>query len=193
MNRPVCCFRGLGQQALASCSPRPTAATSALLAPNSLDYNPWFSADGKWVVFTSERGGSADIYRVHPDGSGLERLTDDPAFDDQAALSPDDSTLVFVSTREGGFANLWLEDLSSQGRRAKPIVKTDAGSFRPSWSPDGKWIAFASDRDRLKNFYLLRLYPLNGGEVVGVVVGRDAECGKAPSVSYAVEATCGIG
>ncbi len=44
------------------------------------DYNASFSADGKWIVFTSHRNGSADIYRVHPDGSGLERLTDDPAF-----------------------------------------------------------------------------------------------------------------
>jgi Tol biopolymer transport system component len=59
----------------------------ALLPADSLDYNASFSADGRWIVFTSERGGSADIYRVHADGSGLERLTDDPAFDDQAALS----------------------------------------------------------------------------------------------------------
>ena len=29
-----------------------------------------------------------DIYRAHPDGTGLERLTNDPSFDDQAALSP---------------------------------------------------------------------------------------------------------
>ena len=47
----------------------------ALLPADSLDYTPSFSADGKWIVFTSERGGSADVYRVHPDGSGLERLS----------------------------------------------------------------------------------------------------------------------
>jgi len=33
------------------------------------------------------RMGSADIYRVHLDDSGLQRLTDDPAYDDQPALS----------------------------------------------------------------------------------------------------------
>src|SRR5689334_14336966 len=37
-----------------------------LLDGDGLDYNAAFSADGIWIVFTSERGGSADLYRVHP-------------------------------------------------------------------------------------------------------------------------------
>src|SRR5438045_3325170 len=57
-----------------------------LFATSGFDYDASFSADGKWIVFTSERAGSADVYRVHPDGTGLERLTDDPAYDDQASL-----------------------------------------------------------------------------------------------------------
>jgi TolB protein len=116
----------------------------ALVRPDSLDYNASFSTDGKWIVFTSERSGSADIYRVHPDGDGFERLTDYPGFDDQAALSPDGSTLAFVSTREGGFANIWLLDLAA--RQYRSLAKIGAGSFRPNWSLDGKWIAFTSDR-----------------------------------------------
>lgn len=116
----------------------------ALLRPDSLDYNGVFSSDGKWIIFTSERDGSADIYRIHPDGGGMERLTDSPAFDDQGALSPDGSTLAFVSSRDGGFANIWLLDLAT--RQVRPLAKANAGSFRPSWSPDGRWIAFSSDR-----------------------------------------------
>jgi Tol biopolymer transport system component len=116
----------------------------ALLRPDSLDYSGSFSSDGNWIVFTSERKGSADIYRVHRDGSGLERLTDSSAFDDQGALSPDGSMLAFVSSRDGGFANIWVLDLATHDVR--PLAKVNAGSFRPSWSPDGRWIAFSSDR-----------------------------------------------
>jgi TolB protein len=36
------------------------------------DWNPSFSHDGRWVVFTSTRSGSADISRAHPDGSGWD-------------------------------------------------------------------------------------------------------------------------
>ena len=115
-----------------------------LLPSPSVDYNASFSKDGQWVIFTSERAGSADIYRVRTDGSGLERLTDSPWFDDQAALSPDGGTVAFVSTRERGTADIWLLDLRTH--RSRNLTQGVGGNFRPSWSPDGKTIAFTSDR-----------------------------------------------
>lgn len=115
-----------------------------LLSPADLDYNAAWSADGAWIALTSERNGSADIYRVHPDGSGLERLTDSPAYDDQAAFSPDGRQIVFVTSRADGTADLWT--LEVQTHRARPLTSGPGGDFRPAWSPDGQWIAFSSDR-----------------------------------------------
>lgn len=122
-------------------NPRP------LLPHPDLDYNGSFSADGRWILFTSTRNGSADIYRVRIDGSGLEQLTKDPAFDDQGALSPDGRWLAFVSSRSGQ-ADIWILEMTSG--RLRNLTQHPGGDFRPSWSPDGQWLAFSSDRDSKK-------------------------------------------
>lgn len=127
-----------------------------LFSSPGFDYNASFSPDGKWIVFTSERIGSgqADLYRVRVDGSELARLTDDPALDDQAAFSPDGHQVAFVSTRGAHTANIWILDLKTSKLRnltGGPALQATAGKldgfFRPSWSPDGQWIAFSSDRN----------------------------------------------
>jgi TolB protein len=102
----------------------------ALTQPGTLDYNPAWSPSGDWILFTSERAGSADLYRIHPDGTGLDRLTDDPAYDDQGALSPDGKQVVFVSTRAAGRANLWVMVVAT--RKARPLTSGDGGDFRPA-------------------------------------------------------------
>jgi Tol biopolymer transport system component len=115
-----------------------------LVAGLELDYNASFSFDGEWVVFTSERHGSADIFRVRTNGMGLERLTDSPAFDDQAALSPDGNSLAFVSTRDTGSTDMYVLDLKT--RNTRNLTNSPGGDYRPSWSPDGRRLAFSSDR-----------------------------------------------
>ena len=119
----------------------------ALLSHPDQDYNASFSRDGQWIVFTSERHGSADIYRAHPDGSGFEPLVSNPGFDDQAALSPDGTFLAFVSSRNGQ-ADIWLLELETQ--KLRNLTNHPEGDFRPAWSPDGNWIAFSSSRDSAK-------------------------------------------
>jgi TolB protein len=116
----------------------------ALLDSPSTDYDAVWAPDSKSIVFTSERNGSADLFRVKPDGTELTQITNDPAYDDQAAFSPDSKQLVFVSTRDGGTANLWTMDLFKLP--AKRLTLGAGGDYRPSWAPDGRWIAFSSGR-----------------------------------------------
>ena len=137
------------------------------ISKGSLDYSPAWSSDGTWIAFTSERDGSADLYRMRVDGSGVERLTSEPSYDDQAAWSPDGSQIVFVSTRGAGFANLWILDLKT--KKARALTTGRGGDFRPAWSPDGKWIAFSSDREstlpfakgRWEHLHIVDLYVIH--------------------------------
>jgi Tol biopolymer transport system component len=156
-----------------------------LTQPGALDYNPAWSPKGDWIVFTSERAGSADLYRIHPDGTGLDRLTDDPAYDDQAAFSPDGKQLVFVSTRAAGTANLWILDVAT--RKARQLTSGRGGEFRPSWSPDGQWIAFSSDRDsslppakgRWERLHLFGIYLIRpDGTGLKHFAQQDGSCGS---------------
>jgi TolB protein len=104
---------------------------------------------------------------MHPDGSDVERLTADAAYDDQAAFSPDGRKIAFVSTRAEGFLNLWILDLAT--RKARALTTGRGGDFRPAWSPDGRWIAFSSDRDsslpsaksRWERLQLVDIYPIH--------------------------------
>jgi TolB protein len=138
-----------------------------LLAAPHDDYDAVWAPDGQFIVFTSDRNGSGDLFRVNADGSGLTQLTSDAAYEDQAAFSPDGKQLVFVSTRSSGYANIWTLDIAT--KRSKALTSGPGGDYRPAWSPDGRWIAFSSgrgitapfaegrwERQQLAEIYLIR-------------------------------------
>jgi eukaryotic-like serine/threonine-protein kinase len=93
--------------------------------------NPFPSADGRWVYFDTVVSAGRCIYRIHPDGSGLEQITRG-GNETRPVLSPDGST-VFLSLRQGGENH--AARVPSQGGEPTMIWK---GSFSPTdISPDG--------------------------------------------------------
>jgi len=131
---------------------RPGAASRRLTTDPALDYKPAISPDGRWIVFTSERGGSPDLYAIDlQNPPAPTQLTKSPAMEDAASFSPDGRRLLFVSTESGNpdikvmpFAP---ESPDAAAAKAVSLASHPAGDYQPTFSPDARWIAFSSSRD----------------------------------------------
>ena len=139
-----------------------TRERTLLLEEASRELTPDWSPDGGWIAFGSERNGKPDLYRVRVDGSGLERLTDNPYRDAWPRYSPDDSAVLFFSRRdtEGEFDELYVMDLS--GRAIRRLTHhPDHHDFAASWSPDGSRVVTGESR-RAENRRDLVILDLEG-------------------------------
>ena len=129
---------------------RPGEPPRRLTTDPGLDYNPVVSPDGRWVVFTSERAGSPDLYALDLEQAGTPvRLTASDAMEDAADFSPDGRTLVFVSTRTGNpdvYSMRFDPEDPDAGRDAVNLTRHAAGDYSPAMSPDGTQILFSSGR-----------------------------------------------
>ena len=129
----------------------PGSEPRRLTTDPGLDYNAAISPDGRWVVFTSERTGSPDLYVLDLHGDAAPRpLVEGPAMEDAAAISPDGRRLLFVSTRDGNADVFEMpfrpEDPAAAGE-ARNLTRHAAGDYNPAFSPDGARILFSSSRD----------------------------------------------
>ncbi|MDP9302861.1 MAG: hypothetical protein M3P43_18500, partial [Actinomycetota bacterium] len=100
--------------------------------------SPW-SPDGSRILFSMNGHGGADLYTVHPDGSGLTQLTSSPdgVYDEFPSWSPDGSKIAFLR----GARSIYVMNADGTDQLA---VFDRAGSrlLRPVWSPDGTKLAF---------------------------------------------------
>ena len=109
------------------------------------DQMPMWTPDGERVVFTSTRDGIFNLYWKAADGTGqVERLTTSDNIQAPTAVSPDGMTLLFAEIRPQ--TGLDIGALSVDGDHAVNwLLENEAFEGHTDVSPDGRWIAYASN------------------------------------------------
>jgi len=157
--------------------------------------NPTFSPEGDEIAFTGLHGGISDLYIVDTAGATLRRATADRYADLHPSWSPDGRFIALATDRvdtdfeELVFGNLRvaLYDVSSGEIRVLPRQE-DGKNVNPVWSPDGKAIAFVSDRDGLSNIYIWSLEESRLYRLTDLLSSVTAITPTSPVLSWAAEA-----
>jgi serine/threonine-protein kinase len=116
--------------------------------------DPFWSSDGKHVVYTSYRNGKCGLFWKPSDGSGNEEQLLSSA--DQvtaSSFSPDGKELAYFATSPGTGADIWILPLEGD-RKPQPFLRTKFNETFPAFSPDGRWLAYNSDESGRDEIYV---------------------------------------
>ena len=130
-----------------------------VLADNFGNIQPALSPDRSRIAFSSNRGGSYDLYLMDADGKNPRRLTTDPGNEGEPAWTPDGSRIVYAATPKAGQPQLY--SLRPDGNTPDALTAGPGGNHSPAVSADGRTVAFVSTRDGNQEIYLM---PAEGGE-----------------------------
>jgi len=135
-----------------------------LTSGDSWDTTPAWSPDGTKIAFVSDRSGTFQIYTVDVDGSNLRQLTNYPNLNAFPSWSPDGKQIVYQSYQDESAAqgddaiqdrDYEIMVIPSRGGVPRRLTDNQSADIQPAWSPDGRRIAFASDRSGSFQIYTM--------------------------------------
>ena len=128
-----------------------------LTSPGFLDRLPNVAKDNRYVVFSSNRGDSWNIWRIGLDGSDLKQLT--TVGSPRASVTPDGRWVLYPIRGEEGFVSIWKVSIDG----GDSVRLTYGTSGYPRISPDGKMFACAYNQGNGEKSQLA-VFPIDGGE-----------------------------
>lgn len=116
-----------------------------------IDVSPAVSPDGRSIAFVSDRGGSPQIYVMRMDGTDVRRVTFEGSYNTSPCWSPRGDKIAFSGRR--GTNQVFIVNPDGSGLMQ---LTSEGNNEEPSFSPDGRYITFSSDRDGGKGIYIMR-------------------------------------
>ncbi len=165
---------------------------SRLDLPIEAIWSPTWSPDDRQIAFSGTRGGVTDLYVMDRDGKNLRQLTNDKYGDLQPAWSPDGKTLAFATERtsQTDLSTLKLGDwqiatIDIETGVFRVLPGQDGLNLNPNWSPDGKSLAYISDRTGIANVFLFDFADNENYQLTNVLGGVSAITETSPALSWA--------
>jgi Tol biopolymer transport system component len=123
---------------------------------------PIWAPDGKRIAFQSAREGPLNLFWKPADGSGPEeRLTTSEHNQVPQSWSPDGQEIAFIDIDPTSTGELWVLPLSGE-RKPRVFLETPFRETGLQFSPDGRWLAYASNESGRNEIYV-QPFPGPGG------------------------------
>ena len=169
----------------------------ALTTGVAWDMQPRYSPNGRWIAFTSDRGGGDNIWIIDRDG-GNPRQVSKESFRllNQPSWSPDSEFVVarkhFTSGRSLGAGEMWLYHRSGgDGVQMTKRRTEQKDSNEPAFSPDGRYLYYSDDatpggtfaysKDPNTQIYVIQRLDRQTGETEALVTGPGGSIRPTPS------------
>ena len=122
---------------------------------DSMDDGSEYTPDGKYIYFNSSRSGGMRLWRMDEDGKNPKQITHDNFNDWFPHISPDGKHILFLSylpdvepDLHPYYKPVYLPMMPIEGGEPKVVAYLYGGQGTinvPSWSPDGRYVAFVSN------------------------------------------------
>lgn len=157
--------------------------------------SPSWSPDGRQIVVSGTTSGLTDLFVIDYESSALRRLTNDKSGDNQPSWSPDGNQIIFTTERGDGTdldmlkLGEWRIATYDFRTGAIDVLPGQGGhNMNPQWSPDGKSIAYVSDRTGIANVFLFDFGSREHYQLTNVIGSVSGITEYSPAITWARQA-----